>query len=105
MKLLIILSIEEFVNDVRNILAGHNIPAYSEMEVQGQKVDNANPDNMTSNWFAKTPTAVFSNLFFVIHTEQEIQSIMDEVEQYNQRNAESTNPLHAYQLDVDKAVG
>lgn len=105
MKLLIILSIEEFVNDVRKILAGHDIPAYSEVEVQGRKVENANPDQVLSNWFGEARTGVFSNLFFVIHTEQEIQSIMDAVEQYNQQHAESTNPLHAYQLDVDKAVG
>ncbi len=94
------------MDDVRHLLAQHNIPAYSEMEIRGQKMTNPNQASAISNWFAETSSVAFSNLFLVVHNEPEIQHIMDAVEEYNQQHIQdNTNPLHAYQLDVDKAVG
>lgn len=106
MKLLIILSIEEFANDVRRILAEQDIPAYSEMEVEGRKMENVDPSTVLSNWFAETSSTVFSHLFFAFHDEAAIQRVMDAVDVYNKRNVSNeANPIHAYQLDVDKSIG
>jgi len=106
MKLLIILSIEEFANDVRRILAEQNMPAYSEMEVEGRKMENVDPSTVISNWFAETASTIFSHLFFAFHEEEAIGKVMEAVDAYNKENvSHETNPIHAYQLDVDKSLG
>ena len=40
MKLLIILSIEEYADEVRRILVNQRIPIYSETEIKGCRCDN-----------------------------------------------------------------
>ncbi|NGP87677.1 hypothetical protein [Fodinibius halophilus] len=103
MKLLIILSIEEYTDDVRKILARQKVPIYSETEVHGFRTDKHQPE--ITNWFAGGDHGVYSSLFFSIQNEECVKRVIDEVKAYNKETgAEKQNPLHAYSLNVDKAV-
>jgi len=103
MKLLIILSIEEYTDDVRKILAKQKVPIYSETEVHGFRTEAYQPD--ISNWFAKDDHGVYSTLFFSIQNESCIKRVMEEVKAYNDKQgAGQQNPLHAFQLNVEAAV-
>lgn len=102
MKLLIILSIEEYTDDVRRILAKQKVPIYSETQIHGFRTEAYQPD--ISNWFAKEHYGIYSTLFFSIQDEPCIKRVMEEVEAYNSSKEEQPNPLHAYQLNVEAAV-
>lgn len=103
MKLLIILSIEEFANDVRKILSRQKVPIYSETSVHGFRMDKHQPD--LTNWFANSELGAYSTLFFSIQDEACVERVFEEVKKYNrQSDAGTQNPLHAYSLQVDGSV-
>lgn len=103
MKLLIILSIEEYTDDVRRIMARQKVPMYSETQVHGFRTEAYQPD--ISNWFAKDEHGVYSTLFFSIQDDDCVKRIMDEVRTYNEGKGETQqNPLHAYQIEVEQAI-
>ncbi len=103
MKLLIILSIEEYTNDVRKILSRQKVPIYSETKVHGFRIDEFQPD--ISNWFAGEDHGVYSTLFFSIQNEKCVKRVLEEVKAYNKESgAEKQNPLHAYSLSVEESA-
>jgi len=103
MKLLIILSIEEYTDDVRKILARQKVPIYSETNVHGFKTEEYQPD--ISNWFAKDEHGVYSTLFLTIQDEECVKRVIEEVKVYNKETgAEKQNPLHAYSLSVEEST-
>ncbi len=103
MKLLIILSIEEYTDDVRRILAKQKVPIYSETQVHGFRTEEYQPD--ISNWFAKDDHGIYSTLFFSIQNEPCIKKVMEEVKTYNNTQGKGQqNPIHAFQLNVEAAV-
>lgn len=100
MKLLIILSIAEFADEVRTMMAQNNVPVYSETEMYGFRTEKHKPDIRT--WFSQGDQGIYSTLFFSFQNEETVKNILKEVEQYN-REFESgrDNPLHAYQIAVE----
>ncbi len=105
MKLLIILSIEEYADEVRRILVNQRIPIYSETEIKGCRCDTKNKAADLTNWFANTDTTVYSHLFFAFQDETLVEQLLSEVDHYNRMQGEDQpNPLHAYQLNVEKSV-
>lgn len=103
MKLLIILSIEEYTDDVRKILARQKVPIYSETNVHGFKTGKYQPD--ISNWFAKDDHGVYSTLFFSIQNERCVKRVLEEIKTYNRETgAEQQNPIHGYSLSVEESV-
>ncbi|MFH5885841.1 hypothetical protein ACG2F4_16155 [Halalkalibaculum sp. DA3122] len=103
MKLLIILSIEEYTDDVRKILARQKVPIYSETNVHGFRTDEYQPD--ITNWFAGDDHGVYSTLFFSIQDGACVERVLEEVKAYNRETgAEKQNPLHAYSLNVEESA-
>ena len=103
MKLIIILSIEEYTDDVRKILARQKVPIYSETDVHGFRTGAYQPD--ITNWFAGDDHGVYSSLFFSIQDGECVKRVLDEVKAYNKESgAEKQNPLHAYSLNVEESV-
>lgn len=103
MKLLIILSIEEYTDDVRKILSRQKVPIYSETNVHGFRTEEYQPD--ITNWFAGDEHGVYSTLFFSIQDGNCVQRVLKEVKAYNEETgAEKQNPLHAYSLKVEESA-
>lgn len=101
MKLLIILSIAEYSNEVRSMMTRNNVPVYSETEMYGFRTEKHKPDIRT--WFSQDEQGIYSTLFFSFQDESTVKKILKEVEEYN-RNLEGDrdNPLHAYQIAVEE---
>jgi len=94
MKLLIILSIEEYTDEVRMIMARQKVPIYSEPQVHDFRTDAYQPD--IANRFVKDKHGIYSTLFFSIQGEDCVKRIMDEVRAYNEGEGDNQqNPLHA----------
>ncbi len=105
MKLLIILSIEEYNEEVRKILNRQKVPVYSETKIHGYHVKEDNAE--LSSWFSGDKTGVYSRLFFSFQDEDCVERIFDEVKSFNNKmttGSEIQNPIHAYMLDVQKKV-
>ncbi len=103
MKLLLILSIEEYKDSVRKILAREGVPVYSETDIHGFKVGNSSTD--LSNWFAQAPQGTFSKLFFSIQSEDSVKRVMKAIEDFNREDESNENyPIHAYQLGIENYV-
>lgn len=103
MKLLVILSIEEYSDAVRKILDRQNIPVYSETEIRGFRLDNESESD-PSNWFVSRGEAIYSHLFFVFNDEASSKRVIEEVRVYNEEHEgaeDAFNPLHAYRLNVE----
>src|SRR6056297_368984 len=100
MKLLIILSVAEFANEVRSMMTKNNVPVYSETEMYGFRTEKHQPDIRT--WFSQGDQGIYSTLFFSFQSEETVKNILKEVEKYNKdHDHNGDNPLHAYQLAVE----
>ena len=101
MKLLIILSIAEFADEVRKMMTHNNVPVYSETEMHGFRTEKHKPDIRT--WFSQENQGIYSILFFSFQNEETVEQILKEVEKYNKAyEGDHDNPLHAYQVAVEE---
>lgn len=100
MKLLIILSIAEYSNEVRALMTKNNVPVYSETEMYGFRTEKHKPDIRT--WFSREDQGIYSTLFFSFQDEKTVKQILQEVDQHNKQfRGNHDNPLHAYQVAVE----
>jgi len=100
MKLLIILSVAEFSNEVRAMMTKNNVPVYSETEMYGFRTEEHQPD--IRSWFSQPEKGIYSTLFFSFQDEATVKKILKEVDAFNKSTDEDTdNPLHAYQVAVE----
>lgn len=100
MKLLIILSIAEYANEVRELMVRNNVPVYSETEMYGFRTERHQPD--IRSWFSHGDQGIYSTLFFSFQKEETVKNILKEVEVYNKdHDHNGDNPLHAYQVAVE----
>lgn len=100
MKLLIILSVAEFENEVRAMMTKNNVPIYSETEMYGFRTEEHQPD--IRSWFSQPDKGIYSTLFFSFQDEATVKKILDDVNKFNRKTNENTeNPLHAYQIAVE----
>ncbi|NBC26254.1 MAG: hypothetical protein GVY08_05305 [Bacteroidetes bacterium] len=100
MKLLIILSVAEFTNEVRSMMTKNNVPVYSETEMYGFRTEKHQPDIRT--WFSQGDQGIYSTLFFSFQSEETVKAILEEVKEYNNEfEGDRDNPLHAYQVSVE----
>jgi len=100
MKLLIILSVAEFANEVRSMMTKNNVPVYSETEMYGFRTEKHKPDIRT--WFSQGDQGIYSTLFFSFQSEETVKTILEEVKQYNKEfEGDRDNPIHAYQVGVE----
>jgi hypothetical protein len=102
MKLIAILSIEDFHPDLGKVFKNLEIPVYSEIEMTGFRSEKGNSLGL-QNWFAHKRTGVFSKLSFAFVAENQADALMKAIEVFNTEKP-SSNPVHAFQLNVEKAV-
>jgi hypothetical protein len=101
MKLLIILSITEFSDEVRAMMTRNNVPVYSETEMYGFRTEKHKPD--IRSWFSQGEQGIYSTLFFSFQDEATVARILTEVKKYNEEyEGHHDNPLHAYQVAVEE---
>jgi len=105
MKLLIILSIEEYNDAVRKILNRQKVPVYSETNIHGFHVEKEDVD--LSSWFSGDKAGIYSKLFFSFQDENCVDRIFKEVKNFNEKmtpGEDVQNAIHAYMLDVPRSV-
>lgn len=102
MKLVAMLSIEDFHPDLGKIFQNLEVPIYSELDITGFRSEKGDSASLQS-WFAHKKTGVFSKLSFALVEDSQAEKIMEAVVKFNTAHP-SKNPIHAIQLQVEKSV-
>ncbi|SDG35094.1 polysaccharide deacetylase family protein [Epilithonimonas hungarica] len=96
MKLLLITAIEEFENDVINILKHSGVKSFSYQSVKGYR----NDENEMSNWFGKDEIAVNSLLFTVFSDCNCVDDIYKNVNEFNQKQ-KTVSQIHIATINLE----
>lgn len=96
MKLLLITAIEEFENDVINILKHSGVKSFSYQSVKGYR----NDENEMSNWFRKDEIAVNSLLFTVFSECNCIHEIYKSINEFNQKQ-KTVSQIHIATINLE----
>ena len=101
MKLFIVLGIQEFREELIDILNNADLTVFSEVEVRGFKKEGVAVD--PSNWFGSSVDPDYSTMFMAFVEEEKIATVMEDIKNMNQ-NYEGRRPYHAFQMPVEKFV-
>ncbi|MEO1021186.1 MAG: hypothetical protein AAFW89_01465 [Bacteroidota bacterium] len=103
MKVLLILCIQEYVQEVRNLLKNLDIPMFSEIDMEGFK--RKKDQDQIDRWFSGENTERASKLILCIQTERVVDEVMQAVQHVNQTLQERAQfPIHAYQLTIEEYI-
>lgn len=100
MKVVVLMCVEEFVEDARKLLREQQVPAFSEVGIQGYKMDI--PDE-SDNWFASKHYLDNSHLFFSMVDDSKADELMAAINVCKENK--KLNSVHAFQLAVEKFIG
>jgi len=101
MKLIVLMSIEEYADVLRKILINHRIPVFSETDVDGYKLSES--EHLHASWFSGKQSGIYSHMFIAFVNEQKSDEVLSAIEVYNESH-EQLNPLRGFQLDVERGV-
>jgi hypothetical protein len=100
-KLLMIMSVSEQTDQIQDLLVRHGVPAFSQLDMKGVKTGL--PVNERDNWFAHDRFASLSNLLLTVVNDDQAAELMNAIQQYPAGQSPA-NPIHAFQLDVERVV-
>jgi len=103
MKLIVVMGIAEYSRDVRKILVKQNIPIFSEMEMEGYRVDS--DKSVEDNWFADRDRGIYSRVYLAFVDSEQADHLMNAVHEYNDEHKDhGMHPVRAFQLNVEKSL-
>jgi len=101
MKLIAVLGLKDFQQELKEALKKVEVPLFSRIDIHGVREIGGQPD--MSNWFGSSTGSESSVAFFAFVPEKEAEEILKVIKQLNEQR-EGVNPFHAFQLSVDKYV-
>lgn len=102
MKLVIILSIEEYREKLHKIYRDHGVRIFSEMDIRGYPL-SPKDGSAPFGWFTDSDPAVYSTAGFAFMGAAQAEELMDALADYT-CEGEPDHPIHAFMLPVDRAV-
>ncbi len=100
MKLLLITAIEEFENEIKQILKHSGVKSFSMQSVKGYKNDSKNEHE---NWFGTDDVSIDSLLFMVFVNQESTEELYNKIEIFN-KNQESLSRIHLAILTIDQSI-
>ena len=102
MKVVIVLCVKSFQDDLNKIFKESDITAYSEVDVKG--ISRKPCDTCEElNWFAPSQNYYESIAVFAFVEEDKGNVLLENVDKFNE-TVECCSPVHAFMLGVDKFV-
>ena len=101
MKMVLIMSVDAYASTLEKLYAEHQIPVFSEMDIQGFRLEET--DVSRENWFGGTHTAVYSKLTFAFVSDEKASELLTAVEDYNHRQSPAS-PIRAFQMQVERSI-
>jgi len=100
MKMIIITAIQMFEEDIVKVLKENNVNAFSSTELVGHA--NKKSSNSSDNWFGGANGNRQSMLFFAFIPAQDVTSVFDAVEEFNEKQTTESR-IHIAVLNVEKS--
>ncbi len=98
MKLIVVMTLEQYRDSIRKIFEKQEVHFYSEIEIVGHTLCK-----MRSWWTADKDLAVYSNLYFAVIPKEKADEIMAEIAGLAEESGEE-HPPRAFQVNVEKMV-
>jgi hypothetical protein len=100
-KLIAVMSIHEYADELRRLFREHRVPVFSETDIQGYNLHADPPEN--SNWFADRHVPVYSHLIFAFTEAGKADELMEAIRKRSSE-LDPKNPIRAFQLHVEKQL-
>ncbi|HEX9653975.1 MAG TPA: hypothetical protein VGA99_09710 [bacterium] len=101
MKLIVMMSLAQYRDQVRKIFEKHKIHIYSEMEITGHTSDTIKQYGW---WvFEKSNIPMYSILFFAVVPQEKADELMNDITCLREE-CDPNHPPRAFQMDVEKMV-
>ncbi|MCK6541454.1 hypothetical protein L6Q79_02085 [bacterium] len=99
MKLIAVMTIEQYAQDLRKLFREHHVTIFSESEIRGYRSDATERD--PSNWFAHTASPIYSHLVFAFVDESKAAELMQAIRNHGQ-TMDHDHPMRAFQMHVEQ---
>lgn len=99
MKLLVVITIEEYSEQLRELLRKNKVKSYSETSVTNFKFFEG--EDEINNWFGNHNTSMEGHLFFAFMKDERADLIIDTIAEYS-KDFEGYDPIRVFKLDVEK---
>jgi hypothetical protein len=101
MKLIGLMSLAQYQEQVRKVFEKHDVQIYSEVEITGHTSDTIKKYGW---WvFEKEAVPMYSTLFFAVVPDEKASEIMDDIVCF-QEECDPDHPPRAFQVDVEKMI-
>ena len=102
MKLVAVMSLDAYRDDLHRIYRDHEIKVFSEIDIQGYH-HSQTPTAASVGWFGRMNSAAYSTLTWAFLGEGQAADLLDAISDYNE-NHDLDHPVRAFQMPVDRAV-
>lgn len=100
MKLIAVMSIEQYAGELRRLFQEHKVPVYSEMDIEGFKWHEEKAEN--ANWFSHRHVGVYSHVVFAFVEAAKADELLEAIAQQAQADPEYS--IRAFQLNVERSI-
>ncbi len=100
MKLIGLMSLESYKDEVRNVLERHGVRIYSEVEIIGHTAETLKQYGW---WPTREADAIYSTLYFAIVPKEKADEVMSDIENLTELH-DPTHPPRAFVVNVEKMV-
>jgi len=100
MKLIAVFAVSEFENKLKSIFIEQKVAIFSEVEMKGFRLPD---ENSRRGWFGGSDIPTFSVSYFAFVPEEQAQGMLTAIQKFNEAHPGS-NPMHAFQLNVEASV-
>ena len=98
MKMIVVISLEEYADKLRKLFFENRVPAYSESPIANFKMfDN----DESINWFAHRKESIDGQILFTFLPEDESAKLINNIEKFS-KECDCENPIRVFQLGVEK---
>lgn len=102
MKLVAIMSLDAYRDDLHRIYREHEVRVFSELDIRGYHHEES-PPAPDVGWFGGTDTSAYSTLTWAFLPEEKATELLGAIEEYNDAH-DLDHPVRAFQMPVDRSV-
>lgn len=102
MKLVVVMSLDAYRDDLHKIYRDHQIRVFSEIDIEGYHHQQT-PAPTAVGWFGYSESPAYSTLTWAFLRQEQAVELLEAIEEYNgQRNLD--HPVRAFQMPVDRSI-
>jgi hypothetical protein len=102
MKLVAVMSLDAYRDDLHRLFRGHEIQVFSEIDIEGYH-HTQSAAVPSFGWFGGASTPAYSTLTWAFLPDDEAASLLDAIREYNATH-DLDHPIRAFLMPVDQAV-